>query len=78
MSLEDKQEKIADEFIYCAGIQGNLKRGHCEKCDHFGGIRKEPIKRREGNEEKVIGLNEYILCRYPKLEKIHKIYDLEG
>lgn len=76
MSLEGKEEKKVAEFLYCAGISGNVKRGTCERCDNYAGIRKEPIKRIENGEEKIIGLNEYVLCKYPKLEKIHALFSI--
>ena len=78
MGLEGKQEKKVNEFVYCAGIRGNVVKGTCERCEFYGGIRKEPIRQIKGNKEvEVIGLNEYILCKYPKLEKIHTLYEME-
>lgn len=76
MSLEGKEEKQIGEFLYCAGIGANVERGTCERCDNYAGIRKEPISRIEHGEAKVIGLNEYVLCKYPKLEKIHKLFSI--
>ncbi len=75
MSLEGKVEKRIEQFLYCAGISGNVVKGTCERCEFYGGIRKEPVKQidKDGT-EKTIKINEYILCKYPKLEKIHDLY----
>ena len=72
MSLEGKQEKIVTDMVYCAGVQGLLKITSCnDKCEHFAGVREEPVKKKDANGEvEIIGCNKWVLCRYPKPERI--------
>jgi len=78
MSLEGKEEKKVHDFLYCAGIRVNVVKGTCDKCEFYGGLRKEPIKKiSKGGIMETIGINEYVLCKYPKLEKIHTLYSME-
>ena len=78
MSLENKEESILAEVVYCRGIKANLRKSDCaEKCEHFGGIRQEPRIVRENGVHKTVGMDEYIFCNYPKMEKVQKIYCFE-
>lgn len=75
MSLEGKEEKILAEVVFCKGVRAQLRKSDCSsKCEHYGGNRQEPRKVKEAGIEKVVGMDEYVICKYPRLEKVQKIY----
>ena len=77
MSHEGKEEKEVMKAVYCAGIKKLMKAENCnDECLHFAGIKKEPIKEKVKRVVTVIGYNEFVLCKFPKLEKIHSIFEV--
>ena len=78
MSLEGKEEKEVAQMVYCMGINGMLKLDSCGKdCGHFGGIKEEPIRKRDNDGNvSVVGCNSWVLCKYPKPEKVLTLMEI--
>ena len=78
MSLEGKEESILAEVVFCRGVNAQLRKSDCtNKCEHFGGLRQEPRVVKENGKEKTVGMDVYVYCKYPKIEKVHKIVCFE-
>ena len=73
---EGIEEKDIMKTVHCKGFKKLLKLDDCSmtNCpEYFGGIKKEPIIKRENGEKKVIGHNEYVICKFPSLQPIHTV-----
>ena len=78
---EGTEEKDIMKAVHCRGFNKLLKIEDCNmtNCpEHFGGIKKEPIFRREDGEKekKVVGHNEFVICKFPKLLSVHTICEV--
>lgn len=76
---EGTEEKDILEAVHCKGLKKLLKLGDCniQKCpEYHGGIKSEPIKRRENGIVEVIGHNKYVICKFPQLQPVHTICEV--
>lgn len=76
--VEGTQEKDSGKVIYCMGFKKLLDIKSCSpgRCKYHQGIRREPIQRSENGATNIIGYNEWILCAYPKLERIMTVCEV--
>lgn len=76
---EGTEEKDIMEVVHCKGLGKLLKMGDCniQSCPEFhGGIKKEPIQKRENGVVAVVGYNKYVICQFPQLQQVHTICEV--
>ena len=76
---EGTKEKDVMGVVYCRGFKKLLDVKDCNRdmCEYHFGTLEEPIKQRDGKGWKIVGMNRYIRCGVPKLERINQVCEVK-